>query len=122
MTERYDRLVSLVNDIAWTENQKQHGRVVDVLIAEGEGRKDDRTDRLSGRAPDNRLVHVVVDEQVGVPRPGDVVTCEITYAAPHHLVADRVLGVRRTRAGDAGERRRSTPTAGVALGMPSIRA
>ena len=37
-------------------------------------------------------------------RPGDMVTVEITYAAPHHLVADGpVLAVRRTRAGDAWE-------------------
>ena len=27
-----------------------------------------------------------------VPRPGDVVTAEITYAAPHHLVSDAVHG------------------------------
>ncbi len=121
VTQRYNRLLSLVNDVAWSENQAQHGRIVDVLIAEGEGRKDDRTERLSGRAPDNRLVHVAVDGAVGVPRPGDVVTCEVTYAAPHHLVADRVLGIRRTKAGDAGERARSTSPVGVSLGMPSIR-
>jgi len=121
VTERYNRLVSLVNDIAWSENLKQHGRVVDVLVAEGEGRKDDRTERLSGRAPDNRLVHVAVDPGIGVPRPGDIVTCEVTHAAPHHLVADRVLGIRRTRAGDAGERGRSAPPVGVALGMPTVR-
>jgi tRNA-2-methylthio-N6-dimethylallyladenosine synthase len=122
VTQRYDRLVSLVNEISWSENLKQHGRVVDVLIAEGEGRKDDRTARLSGRAPDNRLVHVAVDEGIGIPRPGDVVTCEITHAAPHHLVADRVLGIRRTRAGDASERANAAGPVGVSLGMPSIRA
>ncbi len=35
----------------------QEGRVLEVLVAEGEGRKDGATARLSGRAPDNRLVH-----------------------------------------------------------------
>ena len=94
--------------------------MLDVLIAEGEGRKDDRTARLSGRAPDNRLVHVAVDAAVGVPRPGDIVTAEVTYAAPHHLVADRVLALRRTRAGDVGERARAEPTPGVLLGMPTV--
>ena len=51
-----------------------------------------------------------------------MVSVEITYAAPHHLVADKpVLGVRRTRAGDAWERRTTTPVAtGVGLGMPSV--
>ena len=124
--ERYERLVELVNDVAWTESRAQTGRVLDVLVAEGEGRKDEQTERLSGRAPDNRLVHVAVDPAVGVPRPGDVVTAEVTYAAPHHLVADRVLAVRRTRAGDAAEaaRQQTTPsgTTGVMLGLPAVRA
>jgi tRNA-2-methylthio-N6-dimethylallyladenosine synthase len=119
--DRYDRLVELVNDIAWQENLKQADRIVDVLIAEGEGRKDDRTARLSGRAPDNRLVHVAVDAAVGVPRPGDVVTAQITYAAPHHLVADRVLAVRRTAAGDAGQLRSAPGSGGVLLGLPTVR-
>jgi len=120
--ERYERLVQLVNDIAWRENQRLEGKVVEVLVAEGEGRKDDQTQRLSGRAPDNRLVHLAVDEAVGVPRPGDMVTVEVTHAAPHHLVADRVLGLRRTRAGDAAERARSAAPSGVLLGMPAVRA
>ena len=119
--ERYERLVALVNDIAWEENQRQEGRTLEVLIAEGEGRKDDRTARLSGRATDNRLVHVAVDESVGIPRPGDMVTAEVTYAAPHHLVADRVLSLRRTRAGDAGERADAETASGVLLGMPTVR-
>lgn len=118
--ERYERLIAEVNDIAWQENQRLEGRVLDILVAEGEGRKDERTLRLSGRAPDNRLVHVAVDEDVGVPRPGDVVTAEVTYAAPHHLVADHILSVRRTRAGDAGERVKQEATPGVLLGMPSL--
>jgi tRNA-2-methylthio-N6-dimethylallyladenosine synthase len=122
--ERYQRLIALVNDVAWAENRAQTGRVLEVLVAEGEGRKDEQTERLSGRAPDNRLVHVAVDPAVGVPRPGDVVTAEVTYAAPHHLVADRILSVRRTRAGDAAERARATPdtAAGVMLGLPTVRA
>jgi tRNA-2-methylthio-N6-dimethylallyladenosine synthase len=124
--ERYERLVELVNGVAWMESRAQTGRVLDVLVAEGEGRKDEQTERLSGRAPDNRLVHVTVDPTVGVPRPGDVVTAEVTYAAPHHLVADRVLAVRRTRAGDAAEaaRQQTTPsgTTGVMLGLPAVRA
>ena len=118
--ERYLRLVELANDIAWEENLTQVGRTVDVLIANGEGRKDEATERLSGRAPDNRLVHVAVDPLIGLPRPGDIVTAEITYAAPHHLVADHVLSLRRTRAGDAGDR--APESAGVLLGMPAVRA
>ena len=115
--ERYERLVALVNDIAWEENTRLVGTLVELMVAEGEGRKDAATHRLSGRGPDNRLVHFA---PVDV-RPGDMVTVEITYAAPHHLVADGpVLDVRRTRAGDAWEARTTTPRQEVGLGMPTI--
>jgi len=54
---RYERLVALVNDIAWDENKRLVGRTVELMVSEGEGRKDAATHRLSGRGPDNRLVH-----------------------------------------------------------------
>src|SRR3954465_12053365 len=119
--DRYERLAALVNDIAWEENKRLVGRRVELMVAEGQGRKDKDTPRLSGRGPDNRLVHFTPPEGVEV-RPGDMVTVEITYAAPHHLVADGpATDVRRTRSGDAWEARNGTPTAaGVGLGMPGI--
>jgi tRNA-2-methylthio-N6-dimethylallyladenosine synthase len=120
--ERYERLVALVDEIAWEESKRFVGREVQVLVAEGEGRKDDATARLSGRAADNRLVHVARDPALGEPRPGDLVIAEVTYAAPHHLVADRMIAVRRTRAGDAWEARTS-PTSSddrVVLPMPAM--
>ncbi|WP_244931551.1 tRNA (N6-isopentenyl adenosine(37)-C2)-methylthiotransferase MiaB [Nocardioides sp. W7] len=124
--DRYGRLVDLVNEIAWDEGKRLVGRRVELMVAEGEGRKDAATHRLSGRARDNRLVHfnpalAPSVEPVEI-RPGDMVTVEVTYAAPHHLVADGpVLEVRRTRSGDAWAARRAAPaTAGVGLGMPSI--
>ncbi len=123
---RYEQLVAVVDEIAWDEAKKQVGQVVEVLVAEGEGRKDGATGRLTGRAADNRLVHVTRPQGLQV-RPGDLVRTAVTYAAPHHLVADgAVLGVRRTRAGDAWEARaaaRAAPSAGpggVLLGMPSL--
>ena len=121
--ERYERLVALQDDMAWAENKTQVGRVVEVLVAEGEGRKDGATRRRSGRAPDNRLVHFAVPDSGLAPRPGDVVTVEVTYAAPHHLVADGAYGgVRRTPAGDAWELRSGAApaTGGVLLGMPGV--
>jgi len=121
--ERYERLVALQDDIAWAQNKRQVGRVVEVLVAAGEGRKDEATHRLSGRAPDNRLVHFTPAPSAGLPRPGDIVAVEVTYAAPHHLVSDRpVLQLRRTRAGDAWAARTATPPApgSVGLGMPTI--
>jgi tRNA-2-methylthio-N6-dimethylallyladenosine synthase len=124
--ERYERLVALQDDISWQENRRQEGRVLDVLVAEGEGRKDEVTHRLSGRAPDNRLVHFAVPAGADVPRPGDVATVEVTYGAPHHLVADAALTggtyrVRHTRAGDAWAAREQPPTRRpVGLGLPRV--
>ncbi|SNT39855.1 tRNA-i(6)A37 thiotransferase enzyme MiaB [Streptosporangium subroseum] len=127
--ERYERLVALQTEIAWSENKKQVGRTLEVLVAEGEGRKDGATHRMSGRAPDNRLVHFAPNlrdgaPQTEIPRPGDVVSVEVTYAAPHHLVADGpALKLRRTRAGDAWEARQgvsATAGPGIMLGMPSV--
>ncbi|GAB3419570.1 tRNA (N6-isopentenyl adenosine(37)-C2)-methylthiotransferase MiaB [Flindersiella endophytica] len=124
--ERYERLVDLVEKIAWEENQAQVGRQVELLVAEGEGRKDAATARLTGRARDNRLVHFAKPSEDVVLRPGDFVEVEVTYAAPHHLVADgQVLAVRPTRAGDLWEARQGKPQpaepAGVMLGMPTLR-
>ncbi len=61
--ERYERLVELVNETAWRENLSQVGRRVEVMFADGEGRKDNATSRMSGRARDNRLVHVTVPQE-----------------------------------------------------------
>jgi tRNA-2-methylthio-N6-dimethylallyladenosine synthase len=136
--ERYERLGALQEEISWQENRGQEGRVLEVLVAQGEGRKDGATARLSGRAPDNRLVHFALPAGVPAadgPRPGDVATVQVTYGAPHHLVADAALtsgpfAVRRTRAGDAWERRQAAnrrESAAVAqsgriqLGMPALR-
>ena len=135
--ERYDRLVALVGEVTLAGNQRLVGTGAEVLVAEGEGRKDAATHRMSGRARDNRLVHFT--PQGTTPRPGDVVTVTITRAAPHYLVADGApRAVRRTRAGDAWESRqgrdetteRALPgTTGesgpsrpgpVALGMPAL--
>jgi tRNA-2-methylthio-N6-dimethylallyladenosine synthase len=124
--DRYERLVALADEIAWAENQKLEGTTVELLVAEGEGRKDVQTHRLSGRARDNRLVHFAAVDQDGRPvdvRPGDMVEVDITYAAPHHLVADgAVRSVRRTRAGDAWEARNAepAPSKGVLLGLPTV--
>ena len=119
--ERYERLVDLVGDVAWAENKTFVGRTVEVMFAEGEGRKDAATARVSGRARDNRLVHVAVGDG-DAPRPGDVAEVEITYAAPHHLNADGgLLNLRRTRGGDAWEARQAPESARpvVTLGLPT---
>ncbi len=148
--ERFERLVALQDRISHEENRKLEGSVVEVLVADGEGERQDRTHRVSGRARDNRLVHVSLPADLPAaahPRPGDLVTATVTHAAPFYLIADSALGlrrqqaptweqfaVRRTRAGDAWEAGASGLEAGsscgtggaaasgpVTLGMPSLR-
>jgi tRNA-2-methylthio-N6-dimethylallyladenosine synthase len=162
--ERFERLLALQERISAEESANQVGRTLDVLVAEGSGKKDGATHRLSGRAPDNRLVHLALpagvapsgdqplslgdprladaaDLDARLPRPGDVVTVEVTRAAPHHLIADSALAggtfaVRRTRSGDAWARRETArlggggddhghgapaPAGPVVLGMPALR-
>jgi tRNA-2-methylthio-N6-dimethylallyladenosine synthase len=115
--ERYERLVALVEDVAWSENGALVGRNVEVLVAEGEGRKDGATHRMSGRARDNRLVHFATCDA----RPGDLVTVEVTQAAPHHLIADgAVRGVRRSPGGDAWASRQVSAPEPVLLGLPRV--
>jgi tRNA-2-methylthio-N6-dimethylallyladenosine synthase len=121
--ERYQRLVDLQERISLEENIAQIGTVVELLVATGEGRKDASTARMSGRARDGRLVHFAPgDRDV---RPGDIVTAQVTAAAPHHLIADGdVSEHRRTRAGDAHADGRRVKTVGLGLpgiGMPPAR-
>ncbi len=144
--DRYQRLVTLVDEIAWEQNRALVGTEVELLVGESGGRKDDATARRSGRARDNRLVHFAagggpragsdpVAIRLGGPvaiRPGDLVGTRITTAAPHHLIADGApLWIRATPAGDAWQRGLGAPVAAtpgsadprpvsVSLGMPGV--
>jgi tRNA-2-methylthio-N6-dimethylallyladenosine synthase len=124
--ERYERLAALVEEVSWAGNRALLGHELEVLVAEGEGRKDVATHRLSGRARDGRLVHFTPAGTT--PRPGDIVRVAATHAAPHHLIADLPpLAVRRTRAGDAweagqpGGKPAGVPASAVPIGMPVAR-
>jgi len=107
---------------------------VNVLVANHEGRKDDATNRLSGRAEDGRLVHFSVPNGSVAPRPGDVVSVIVTEAKPFFLLADGHpeggLSIHQTRAGDAWDRWQaescgaptpSSATSAVNLGMPALK-
>ena len=118
--ERYERLTALVEETCLAENRKLAGATVEVLVAEGEGRKDAATHRMSGRARDNRLVHFNPGGHQDAPRPGDIVTACVTTAAPHYLIADAApQSVRRTRAGDAWQVSRESHSAEREVGSPA---
>ncbi|MFF7939096.1 tRNA (N6-isopentenyl adenosine(37)-C2)-methylthiotransferase MiaB [Nocardia gamkensis] len=121
--ERYERLIALQEEISLAANRELIGTEVELLVAEGAGKKNAATARMSGRARDGRLVHFRPGGTAEPIRPGDLVTVDITAAAPHHLVADAAIKThRRTRAGDAHERGVTPKTApiGVGLGLPRI--
>ncbi|MGC5584160.1 tRNA (N6-isopentenyl adenosine(37)-C2)-methylthiotransferase MiaB [Ornithinimicrobium sp. W1665] len=129
--ERFDRLLAVQEEVSWAGNRELEGRRVEVLVAPAEGRKDAETERLSGRARDNRLVHFAVPAGAERPRPGDAVTVEVTYGAPHHLLADSgvrggTYAVRRTRGGEAwaalqdGGTEGTTRKPAVSLGIPTV--
>ena len=83
--ERYERLIDVQEAISWASARELEGAEVEVLVTT-EGRKNAATGRVSGRARDGRLVHVNAG---GLDvHPGDTVRTTVTYAAPHHLVAD----------------------------------
>ncbi len=118
--ERYTRLHAHQEAISHSVNQEAIGKTMNVLVTEHEGRRDVARARMSGRTEDFRLAHFSFDAD-NIARPGDVVTVEITEAAPHFLAG---IGgnVRRTRGGDAHEaltaERAVQP---LLLGMPSVR-
>lgn len=123
--DRFERLLAVANDVAWQENKKQIGKVVEVLVA-NDGRKDDATGRLTGRARDNRLVHFSLPDGVKRPRPGDLVTVTVSEAAPYHLLADpkssAEIIVRRTIGGDAFERlNEEAETKRIALSITPVK-
>ena len=82
------------------------GREVELLVANGEGRKARPT--AADGARDSRISCTSKSRRVRVPRPGDIVTVTVTKAAPFHLIADSADGapltIRRTRAGKAWDR------------------
>jgi tRNA-2-methylthio-N6-dimethylallyladenosine synthase len=117
--ERFERLIAVQEEVSWAANRALVGATVELLVSQGEGRKDADTQRMSGRARDGRLVHFAPGS--ANVRPGDVVETVVTYGAPHHLVADGALVSHRgTRAGDNYEEGIRPRTSGVGLGLPSF--
>lgn len=131
--ERFERLVALQDRIAAEESAKLVGTHQEVLVTSDTGARGEETGRLTGRAPDNRLVHFSVPTGSAVPRPGDFVTVPITESHSYHLIADPAhtsqYTLRRSQAGDAWDRTQAescgtganTTAGGVNLGLPTLR-
>jgi tRNA-2-methylthio-N6-dimethylallyladenosine synthase len=137
--ERFERLTALQDRISAEESARLVGTRQELLVTNHSGAKDAETGRLAGRAPDNRLVHFSVPAGAPTPRPGDFVTVTVTASHPYFLIADPApedppgYVLRRSRAGDAWDLAQAAScgvpmpgtaeqgTAGVSLGMPSLR-
>ena len=124
--DRFERLIALQDEVAAEENAKLVGTDVELLV-QANGRKNDQTNRLSGRARDGRLVHFApmkdgkdISSEI---RSGDIVHTTITDSGSFFLIADSgVSSHRRTKAGDMSALGQ-TPTTqpiGVGLGLPQI--
>ncbi|MDQ1721054.1 MAG: tRNA-2-methylthio-N6-dimethylallyladenosine synthase, partial [Pseudonocardiales bacterium] len=101
--------------ISWQENKRLVGVEVQVLVSSAQGKKDAANLRMSGRARDGRLVHVGTGE---LPvAAGDLVTATVSYAAPHHLVADGGISAHQKWRGALGQ---PAPTAQPAKPLLSI--
>ena len=124
--DRFERLVALQDEIMLEDNRALVGTEVELLVQAGGGRKNDQTNRLSGRARDGRLVHFDPSGNLdGEIRPGDVVVTTVTSAKPYFLIADGgVSHHRRTKAGDMSGAGKTPSTApvGVSLGLPTVAA
>lgn len=140
--DRFERLTALQDRISAEESAKLVGTRQELLVTDQSGSKDAATGRLAGRAPDHRLVHFSVPAGAEVPRPGDFVTVTVSESHPYFLIADPAPGepegyvLRRSRAGEAWDLAQAAScgvpatgaagvtggvSAGVSLGMPSLR-
>lgn len=86
--DRFERLHTLQESITMEQMKAFTGKDVEVLIGDGHGRHDGSTHRVTGYERTGVLVHVGVPKGMPAPKPGDLVTCTVTQAGPHYLIAD----------------------------------
>lgn len=81
--DRFDRLVEIVQESAYRQNQKQLGEVVPVLI-EGSSKRD--TLMVSGRSPRNQTVHAEIPEGVDIDQlKGRILPVKVEEALTWYL-------------------------------------
>ena len=78
MSERYNRLHKIQQEISKNENIKMIGKRVQLLVSSHEGRHDLDLNRVNGRSADFRLTHF--DNSAKSARPGDLVEVVVTEA------------------------------------------
>jgi tRNA-2-methylthio-N6-dimethylallyladenosine synthase len=99
MSERYNRLHKIQQEISKNENVKMIGKRVQLLVSSHEGRHDLDLNRVNGRSADFRLTHF--DNSAKSARPGDLVEVVVTEAFANHIVAGQPVNVKKTRGAEA---------------------
>lgn len=81
--DRFDRLVQIVQDSAYEQNQRDKGATVDVLV-EGASKRDVRL--LAGKSPKNQTVHAPIPDGMSVnDLCGTIVPIMVTEAKTWYL-------------------------------------
>ena len=87
--ERFDRLVDLVQDKAFEQNQSEVGRIVDVLV-EGCSKRD--ASLIQGKSPKNQTVHAPLPDGMPIDGlAGTIVPVRIDTARTWYL-SGKILG------------------------------
>lgn len=88
--ERFDRLVELVQESAYAQNQRDAGTIVPVLV-EGFSKRD--ADMISGRSPRNQTVHARIPAGMGIAQlQGTIVPVKIEETLTWYLRGTLVEG------------------------------
>lgn len=87
VSDRFNRLHELQEQITAEEMKAFEGSTIEVMVT-GEGRKDSATHRVTGRERGGVLAHVGVPEGQSLPQPGQFITCTVSRASKHYLIAD----------------------------------
>ena len=98
MAHRYNQLHNIQQEISKSENEKQIGKTVELLVSSNEGRHDVDQKRMNGRSADFRLTHF--DNSANTARPGDLVKVKVTQGFANHILASAPLSVKKTKGGD----------------------
>ena len=98
MAHRYNQLHNIQQEISKSENEKQIGKTVELLVSSNEGKHDFDQKRMNGRSADFRLTHF--DNSANTARPGDLVKVKVTQGFANHILASAPISVRKTKGGD----------------------
>ena len=98
MAYRYNQLHNIQQEISKSENEKQIGKTVELLVSSNEGRHDVDQKRMNGRSADFRLTHF--DNSANTARPGDLVKVKVTQGFANHILASAPISVTKTKGGD----------------------